>query len=93
MRITVLDDDPGRKVDLSRERYRVLVDGVSIPKVFTADDEKGEVLAADVDEDGGFVLDENNQMNIKTKMIYGRVEIKRVYRSSARRGGTLREES
>jgi hypothetical protein len=44
--ITVLDDDPGRKIDLRKERYLVLVDGKEIKNVFCADDEKGEVIAA-----------------------------------------------
>ncbi|EDQ6417775.1 TPA: hypothetical protein R4D36_000857 [Salmonella enterica subsp. enterica serovar Reading] len=52
MRLTVLDDDPGRKIDLRKERYLVLVDGKEIKHAFTADDEKGEVIAAELDHDG-----------------------------------------
>lgn len=75
MRLTVLDDDPGRKIDLSKERYLVLVDGKEIKKVFSADDEKGEVIAADLDSDGLMVA-ENGE--VKRKTIHGTVEIKRL---------------
>lgn len=40
MRLTVLDDDPGRKINLAQERYTVYLDGVEVKHVFTADDEK-----------------------------------------------------
>uniref|UniRef100_UPI001CDA9C09 hypothetical protein n=1 Tax=Escherichia coli TaxID=562 RepID=UPI001CDA9C09 len=52
MRLTVLDDDPGRKINLSKERYSVYLNGVEVKHVFTADDEKGEVIAAVPDERG-----------------------------------------
>jgi len=50
MRITVLDNDPGRKINADRERYRVLLDGEEVKHCFTADDEKGEVIEAFTDE-------------------------------------------
>lgn len=73
MRLTVLDDDPGRKIDLRKERYLVLVDGKEIKNVFSADDEKGEVIAAELDPDG-FMVAENGE--VKRITIHGTVEIK-----------------
>ncbi|UTD19329.1 hypothetical protein G8S19_13190 [Citrobacter sp. SX206] len=75
MRLTVLDDDPGRKIDLRKERYLVLVDGKEIKKVFSADDEKGEVIAADLDHNGLMVA-ENGQ--VKRIVLHDTVEIKRL---------------
>ncbi|HHT8234815.1 hypothetical protein [Enterobacter hormaechei] len=74
MRITVLDDDPGRKINLARERYKVYIDGVEVKHVFTADDEKGEVIAAVLD-DRGYVTAENGE--VKRQSLYGNVTIKR----------------
>ncbi|WP_301337306.1 hypothetical protein [Citrobacter amalonaticus] len=33
MRLTVLDDDPGRKINLAQERYTVYLDGVEVKHV------------------------------------------------------------
>lgn len=74
MRITVLDDDPGRKINLARERYKVYIDGVEVKHVFTADDEKGEVIAAVLD-DRGYVTAVNGE--VKRQSLYGNVTIKR----------------
>lgn len=73
MRITVLDGDPGRKINLARERYKVYIDGVEVKHVFTADEEKGEVIAAVLD-DHGYMRAENGE--IKRQSLYGRVIIK-----------------
>ncbi|MFZ5230577.1 hypothetical protein ACOY6S_07820 [Enterobacter bugandensis] len=74
MRITVLDDDPGRKINLALERYKVYIDGVEVKHVFTADDEKGEVIAAVLD-DRGYMTAENGE--VKRQSLYGKVTIKR----------------
>ncbi|CZZ28597.1 hypothetical protein [Enterobacter hormaechei] len=74
MRITVLDDDPGRKINLARERYKVYIDGVEVKHVFTADDEKGEVIAAVLDN-RGYITAENGE--VKRQSFYGRVIIQR----------------
>lgn len=74
MRLTVLDDDPGRKINLAQERYTVYLDGVEVKHVFTADDEKGEVIAAVLDE-RGYVVAENGE--VKRQTLYGAVIIKR----------------
>lgn len=74
MRITVLDDDPGRKINLARERYNVYIDGVEVKHVFTADDEKGEVIAAVLDN-RGYMTAENGE--VKRQSFYGRVIIQR----------------
>lgn len=74
MRITVLDDDPGRKINLARERYKVYIDGVEVKHVFTADDEKGEVIAAVTDE-RGYIKVEYGE--VKRQTLYGKVTIKR----------------
>lgn len=72
MRITVLDGDPGRKINPAQERYKVYIDGVEVKHVFTADDEKGEVIAAVLD-DRGYMTVENGE--VKRQSFYGRVII------------------
>ena len=74
MRLTVLDDDPGRKINLAQERYTVDLDGVEVTHVFTADDEKGEVIAA-VPDERGYMTTENGE--VKRRSLYGKVTIKR----------------
>ncbi|WP_407056495.1 hypothetical protein [Citrobacter amalonaticus] len=53
MRLTVLDDDPGRKINPGVERYAVFLNGAEVKHVYSADDEKGEVISAVLD--GGSV--------------------------------------
>ncbi|EBX2401341.1 TPA: hypothetical protein JD893_25065 [Citrobacter freundii] len=72
MRLTVLDDDPGRKINLGVERYAVFLDGIEVKHVFTADDEKGEVIAAVLDE-RGYMVAENGE--VKRHTLYGSVRI------------------
>lgn len=74
MRITVLDDDPGRRINPTQERYAVYLDGVEVKHVFTADDEKGEVIAAAPNE-RGYMTAENGV--VKQQTLYGKVTIKR----------------
>ncbi|ENF6040746.1 hypothetical protein ABRV10_002759 [Citrobacter amalonaticus] len=74
MRLTVLDDDPGRKINLGVERYTVYLDGVEVKHVYTADDEKGEVISAVLDE-RGYVVTENGE--VKRQTLFGKVIIKR----------------
>ncbi len=74
MRITVLDDDPGRKIIIGLERYTVYLNGEEVKHVFTADDEKGEVISAVLDE-RGYMTVENG--NVKQQTLYGKVTIKR----------------
>ncbi|WP_286931919.1 hypothetical protein [Leclercia sp. UBA5958] len=74
MRITVLEDDPGRRINPAQERYAVYLDGVEVKHVFTADDEKGEVIAA-VLNDRGYMTTENGK--VKLHSLYGKVTIKR----------------
>nr|DAZ37034.1 MAG TPA: hypothetical protein [Caudoviricetes sp.] len=74
MRLTVLDDDPGRKINLAQERYTVYLDGVEVKHVYTADDEKDEVISAVLDE-RGYVATENGE--VKRQTLFGKVIIKR----------------
>ncbi|MBJ9265206.1 hypothetical protein [Citrobacter braakii] len=74
MRLTVLDGDPGRKINPRVERYAVFLDGIKVKHVFTADDEKGEVIAAVLDE-RGYAVAENGE--VKRHTLYGKVTIKR----------------
>ena len=74
MRITVLDNDPGRRINQKIERYTVYLDGVEVKHVFTADDEKGEVIAA-VRDDRGHMKAERGI--VKQQTLYGKVTIKR----------------
>ncbi|MED5697755.1 hypothetical protein [Enterobacter ludwigii] len=74
MRLTVLDDDPGMRINPAKERYAVFLNGVEVKCVFTADDEKGEVIAA-VPDDRGYMTAENGE--VKRQTLYGKVTIKR----------------
>ncbi|HAU5634818.1 hypothetical protein [Citrobacter amalonaticus] len=74
MRLTVLDDDPGRKINLGVERYAVFLNGAEVKHVYTADDEKGEVISAVLDE-RGYVATENGE--VKRQTLFGKVIIKR----------------
>lgn len=74
MRLTVLDEDPGRKINPGQERYAVYLDGVEVKHVFTADDEKGELIAA-VPDERGYMTAENGE--VKRQTLYGTVTIKR----------------
>lgn len=74
MRLTVLDDDPGRKINPGVERYTVYLDGVEVKHVYTADDEKGEVISAVLDE-RGYMATENGE--VKRQTLFGKVIIKR----------------
>ncbi|XHA14796.1 hypothetical protein ACE15K_15430 [Citrobacter farmeri] len=74
MRLTVLDDDPGRKINPGVERYAVFLNGAEVKHVYTADDEKGEVISAVLDE-RGYVATENGE--VKRQTLFGKVIIKR----------------
>lgn len=75
MRITVLDDDPGRKINPVRERYGVSLDGEEVKHCFTADDEKGEIVEAMTDA-GGRMIAGNSEVKRRTR--YGKVTIERI---------------
>jgi hypothetical protein len=71
MRITVLDDDPGQRIDPAVERYKVFLDGVEAKHCFAADDEKGEVICA-VFKDDRIVLESGE---VKRQTLRGSVRI------------------
>lgn len=75
MRLTVLDDDPGVKVEPYRERYKVFLDGIEVKYCFTADDEKGEVITAVTDEQGRMQAEGRE---VKRQTLYGKVLIERI---------------
>lgn len=75
MRITVLDDDPGRKINPGYESYRVSLDGEEVKHCFTADDEKGEIVEA-VRDESGWMIAENSEVKRRTR--YGKVTIDRI---------------
>ncbi|VGD61800.1 hypothetical protein [Klebsiella pneumoniae] len=52
MRLTVLDDDPGERIEPVRERITVYLDDVEVKYAFSADSDKGEVIAAVLDSRG-----------------------------------------
>lgn len=64
MRITVLDDDPGKRISPGAERYEVRLDGKIIKYCLTADDDKGRMKAV------------NGEVEKTT--LYGTVEIRRM---------------
>lgn len=72
MRLTVLDDDSGKKINPGVERYTVFLDDIEVKHVFTADDEKGEVIAA-VPDENGYMTTENGE--VKRHTLYGSVRI------------------
>lgn len=56
MRLTVLDDDPGERVEPGCERITVYLNGVEVKHAFSADDVRGEVIAAVRDSHGHFTV-------------------------------------
>lgn len=74
MRLTVLDDDPGEHIKPGRERIRVYLDGVEVKYVFSADNEKGEVITAVLDS-RGYPTAENGE--VKRQTLFGQVGIER----------------
>ncbi|HCH0655780.1 TPA: hypothetical protein NKO55_000304 [Enterobacter asburiae] len=75
MRITVLDDDPGKRISPGAERYEVRLDGKIIKYFLTADDDKGLVICA-VADDKGRMKAVNGEVEKTT--LYGTVEIRRM---------------
>ncbi|HGW6140497.1 hypothetical protein [Klebsiella pneumoniae] len=73
MRITALDDDPGRKVNPGMEQYAVFLYGVEVKHVFTADSDKGEVIAAVLDSQGDLAA-ENGEVKRETLFSHVRIE-------------------
>ncbi len=74
MHLTVLDDDLGERIKPGRERIVVYLDGNEVKHVFSADDDKGEVIAAVLDSCGHFTI-ENGE--VKRQTMYGTVRIER----------------
>lgn len=75
MRLTVLDNDPGVKIEPCRERYKVFLDGIEVKYCFTADDEKGEVIAAVTNEQGRMQAEGGE---VKRQTLYGKIQIERI---------------
>ncbi len=74
MRLTVLNNDHGERIWPGRERITVYLNGVGGKYVFTADDQKGEVIAAALDCLGNLIA-ENGE--IKRRKLLGQVRIER----------------
>ncbi|SXF15109.1 hypothetical protein WCU47_07030 [Klebsiella quasipneumoniae] len=74
MRLTVLDDDTGERIEPGRERITVYLNGVEVKHVFSADDDKGEVIAAVLDS-RGYPTVENGE--VKRQTLSGQVRIER----------------
>ena len=74
MHLTVLDDDPGEYIEPGRERITVYLNGVEVKHAFSADDDKGEVIAAVLDS-RGYPTVENGE--IKRQKLLGQVRIER----------------
>ena len=74
MRLTVLDDDPGERIEPVRERITVYLDDVEVKHVFSADSDKGEVIAAVLDS-RGYPTAENGE--VKRQTLFGQVRIER----------------
>lgn len=74
MLLTVLDDDPGEHIVPGRERITVYLDGNEVKHAFSADDDKGEVIAAVLDS-RGHITAENGE--VKRETLFGHVRIER----------------
>ena len=77
MRITVVNGDPGERVFPEREVINVYLNGKEVEWCFTADDERGEVVAAVMDKDGRPCTESNEVMR---ETLYGEVRIERCQR-------------
>ncbi|MFN4623579.1 hypothetical protein [Klebsiella pasteurii] len=75
MRLTVFDNDPGERNVPGCERITVHLDGIEVKYVFSADDDKGEVIAAVLDS-RGHINAENGE--VKRQTLYGTVRIERL---------------
>jgi hypothetical protein len=74
MRLTVIDDDPGIKINPGRERITIYLDDVEVSRCLTADDEKGEVIVIATTIDGQPIV-EGGELAHKT--LQGKVRIER----------------
>ncbi|STW27884.1 Uncharacterised protein [Klebsiella michiganensis] len=74
MRLTVLDDDTGERIEPGRERITVYLNGVEVKHVFSADDDRGVVIAAVHDSCGHFTV-ENGE--VKRQTLFGQMRIVR----------------
>jgi len=74
MRLTVLDDDPGIKINPGRERITVYLDDVEVSRCLTADDEKGEVIVIATTNDGQLLVEDGELVH---KTLQGKVRIER----------------
>ncbi|EMO9020201.1 TPA: hypothetical protein PJH99_004146 [Raoultella ornithinolytica] len=74
MRLTVLEDDPGECIEPGRERITIYLNSVEVKDVLSADDDKGEVIAAVRDSRGHFTF-ENGE--VKRQKLFGQVRIVR----------------
>lgn len=71
MRLTVLDDYPGIRINPG-QHYKVYLNSQEVKSCFTAVDEKGEVIAAVLDEQDR-IIPENGED--KRQKFYGTVRI------------------
>ncbi|EKD8976344.1 TPA: hypothetical protein L9G83_005598 [Klebsiella pneumoniae] len=74
MRLTVLDEDPGERIEPGRERITVYLDGIEVKYSFSADSDKGEVIAAVLDS-RGYPTAKNGE--VKRETLFGHVRIER----------------
>lgn len=72
MRVTVLDDDSGERNILGRERITVYLNGIKVKHAFSADDDKGEVIAAVLDS-RGYLTAENGE--VKRQTLFSQIRI------------------
>jgi hypothetical protein len=75
MRLTVLDDDPGIRINPGVERYRVTLDGEEVKRCLTADDTAGEIIEAATDANGRIEIEFGE---VKTQTRKGIVVIEKI---------------
>lgn len=77
MRMSTDPQDPGHEAYLKGRPVRVFFDGAEIKGVMTADEEKRLIVAAVLDDKGGYQLDKSKQA-VLTETRYGHVRIEPV---------------
>jgi hypothetical protein len=77
MRVSVFPDDPGFVPAGESRGYKVWLNGAELRYVCMADDEKGEVVVARLDERGSFIVD-RSLLRIAHQTLHGQVRIERV---------------
>jgi hypothetical protein len=75
VRTSVDPKDRGYHPDAIRGRWQPFLNGEPVPKVITADEENGFVLAYALDANGKWILNRSSR-SLERRVLHGRVEIR-----------------